>query len=420
MKFKLLTTILLSIFLINLVSAAYYIPHEYYTIKGFDEVDSPITTTCRDRLDIVLDGVEAADIFVIHYTDKDKVGSYISTHNKFAGYQKCLEDAGNDLDLKCFCYGIGLHPTQDNFFHNEDGLVVKYIKKYLTNNLIGHMAIENDHEKKTLNLIENDLIVTSGRLEYYDSTVLNNLFEETGGDIKYMNLLSEMSGLSLSEVKRDANIIANGYKGSGFYDTVYKEKVSLPAFFWWISIGLIVIGLLITLGLIFIPLALGIKTTRWKYLFILLTLLITIIGVLLIISIYTGSTWSWVNLSLRILPIRVTEADASYYNQQAQIATNEFLRTGKLAYDDASGLSYRGSDGVWREGALNRAESGFKILLILFIIPYLVLLSVFLIYKTFAINKKGGLNKFMNVIGWILLSILIVLIIGDIVLILLS
>lgn len=424
-KKKLLSLLLFSILLLAIipqVSAYYWLFHEKNTIQGFSEIDSALTRECGDMLDIVVDGAAAADIFVIHYTDENKVGSYISTHTKFAGYQKCLQYAGTDTELKCFCYGVGLHNVQDNFAHNEGGIVPKYLKKYFTSNLVGHMAVENSFETKHITYMEetNNPVYTSGRLDFYDENICNNLFEQTGGDPKYLETLAKISGLTLTEVKRDANAICNGYKGSGFYATVYEEKISLPAIFWWISIGMIILGVLFPIIVfIVLPLVFKISTSRWKWLLILLFILVALIGVALIVSIYTGVTWAWVNGALKILPVRVNDADIKYYDNLVQEATNDFLLSdGNLIYEDNSGLSYRGADGVWKDGALSQAEGPYKLLLIFGIAPYIILWLVFLLFKSFNTNKKSKWNGRFNILGLILFAILIALIIADIVFIL--
>lgn len=392
---------------LSMVSAAFTIDHEYWSLKGLDETDSPIANLCRDRPDLILDGNTAADIMVLHYVD-NKVTSYISTHTKGSGYLTCLEKAGTDKEMKCFCYGVGLHNTQDNFFHNEEGLVPKYLKLFFSANLIGHMTLEYDYQLKHQKMLVNDPIVTSGRLEFHDTRVLDNLFEQTGGDVKYLELLADMTGLSLDDLKNDANIFANGYKGVGFYDTVYSQKIKLPFIFWGVSIGLIIIGFGMILVLLIVPRVLGIKTTKWKLILIMIYLIFAILGILLIISMYTNNTWSWVQAATRVVPLRISQNDILDYNNKELEATKEFLKTGNLAYEDNSGLSYRDSNGIWHEGALAAAETPFKLILWLGILPIFIILNLFLLYKTFRNSKKpSGLNTFMNILGWILLVIFI-------------
>ena len=418
MKKIFLSVFVLTLLLVSMsnVSAFYYLGHEYWTITGFDEVDSAITMECSDKLNIVIDGNAAADIFVIHYTDSDVVGSYVATHTKFAGYERCMQVAGPDQDLKCFCYGIGLHNIQDHFAHGKDGLVPKYIARYFSSNLIGHMAIENDFEIKQLAYLEktNDPVLMDGRLYQQDSIILNTLFE----DPKYVDLLSEITVLTRSEVVRDLNVIANGYKGGGFYNTVYEEKVGLPAMFWYITIAMIILGLGVPIILSILMFKFGNGFNIWALLIIIIYVLIAVMGVALMLSIYTGDTWAWVNTALRVVPIRIADADIVYYNDKVQKATNEFLKTKNVPFDDNSGLSYRASDGSWVEGELGKAELPFKIMLVVFALPLFTLLNIFLVYRAFNRKKKGAVNKIMNLLGWILMITFILLIVLDILLIL--
>ena len=156
--------------------------HLYWTIKGFESTDSSITRECNGKLSILLDGNTAADVPVLHYFDKNTVTSYISTHTQGAGYQTCLLEASADVEKRCFCYGVGTHIVEDVFSHLEDGLVPKYLKKFLGTNLFGHMVIERDFEKKHVALVltrTSEPWIQKGELQSYNGIILNNLFEET-------------------------------------------------------------------------------------------------------------------------------------------------------------------------------------------------------------------------------------------------
>ena len=347
--FSIVFTLIIISLLIPNVSAFFTNSHEYWTIKGFHEINSPITELCQNDLSIVLDGNTGADIAVLHYYD-DQFMSYIGTHTRFSGYQTCLSNAGTDPQLQCFCYGVGLHNIQDHYAHTKGGLVPKYIKSSFSSNLIAHMTIERSYEIKHMEAKSLDPIISSGELKYYDDRVLDNLFVETGGSYKYLQLLKDMSGI---DMRNDANIFANGYKGSGFYNTVYNEKLSLPWWFWSISIGLMIVGL--GGGILF---ALYGKN-NWKYLLILIYLLMFILGALIIFSFYSGNTWGWIKVAIMIVPIRVSDADVMKYDTIVQQATNTFLETGVLPFDDNSGLSYVDRNGLAVEGELILAEQKF-------------------------------------------------------------
>jgi len=380
MKKKILLLIMFGILLLNLIpltSAFFVKSHLYWNIKGMQDVQSPITELCSDKLDILLDGVVATDIPVLHYFDEQFM-SYISTHTRGSGYEACLIRAGTDPELQCFCYGVGLHNIQDHFAHAEGGLVPKYLSKYFSSNLVGHMTVEKSYENKHMELVENSNIVSSGTLDYYNKRVLDNLFEEKGGSYKYLLLLEDMSGI---DMRNDANIFASGYKGVGFYDTVYGKKLSLPWWFWSLSIGLIIIGFGVSIVLLIV------KGASWKYFLIGIYLILGIIGILILVSFFSGNTWQWIQLSIMILPIRVSDSDISHYDNLVQQATNRFLATGYLPYDDNSGLTYWDSEGNYVEGALSQAEKKFQYILLPIVILLFIALNAFLLYKTFKTNK---------------------------------
>jgi hypothetical protein len=376
-------SILFILVLTQFASAAYTKTHLYYSIKGLEGVDSPLTDKCANYIDVVLDGQTAADVPVLHYFD-EKFMSYIGTHTRGSGYIACLEEAGSDVEMQCHCLGRGLHIVQDNFFHNEGGVVPTYLAKYGSVNLLGHMIIEADYEKKFMDKLaeEGDPLYTSGKLDYYDSIVCNSFIPQEGGDAKYVDLMNTASGI---DIRNDINIFCNGYKGSGFYDTVYNEKLSLPFWFWGLSIGLLLVGLaIIILSLIF-------GHGKFKWFLIIEGALILIIGLVIIISVFNGTTWKIVTAVTEIPPkfgfLSVKESDIDMYSVYIQEVTNEFLRTGVLPYDDVSGLSYVDVHGLRVEGALGEAETNGK-LIFAGILAVIVILNGFFIYKTFSGKRR--------------------------------
>lgn len=411
-KKYILTLFLLIILVLSLsnVSAFFTKSHEYWILKALqDEPDSAVAKLCGEHPEWLIDGNTAADVFVLHYTDKDKVQSYVFTH-QLNSFNECLRKAGSDVEQKCKCYGRGSHIVQDHLAHGYDGLVPKYISRYLSSNLIGHMRIEDSYELKHMKLISSEPIYND--LQFYDSIVLNSII----GDERSITLLSEGSGLSYSEVERDINIFAVGYKGEGFYNTVYKDKVQIPGEAMFVIIGIIAYGLIGILLVLFLP----IKKTNWKFLIIFLQIIIVFVGILLAVSLYTGDTWQWVRVALKVVPINVDDSDIKTYNDLALANTKQYFRTGEILVEDASGLSYRDSQGNWIEGPLSQAEVPFKIFLIVGIIPFMVLLYTFLFYKTFVTKKNPRINKFINIIGIIIGGIIGFLIIADILLILIN
>lgn len=371
------------------VNASFTKVHNFRTLKSIEEsTDSTIMQLCGDRKDLILDGNMAADIFVIHYVDNQFL-SYVFTHSKQSGYLNCLTYAGQDKELQCFCYGLGLHNVQDYWVHTDVGLVPKYLKSYAMSNLVGHMAIELDEEYKTDKIYKDDPIFTSGELDALDGRMLSNLFPQEGGDIKYIKLLSRLSGLSEEQVAIDANLIAKGYRGEGFYNTVDKYKTGLPLEFWFISMGLILLGIFMPIIFLFlIPRIFGLQTTWWKYILLGLYGILLIVGLILVSSYFFHNTWELVRDALRIIPIRVSDADVKYYTTQAIADSAQFLRTGILPYDDVSGLTYRDSiTGALHKGALSKAEFNFHWILMPILVLILVGINVFLLFKMY---RKGN------------------------------
>ena len=362
------------------VSAYFTRDHLYFTIYAFDHVDSPTANLCRDKLETVLDGNTMADVPVLHYYD-EKVGSYIATHSRGSGYQSCLNEAGADTELRCACIGDALHILQDSFSHNEGGLVVKYLKQDHALNFGGHMTVERSFQDVLEPIIASDPIVTSGRLDYYDSIVLDSFFTETSGDEKYLVMFNKMSGINMNI---DAAVFRAGYQGEGFYNTVYKDKLKLPAWLWSIAIALSIVGVLLSVIIYYFG------RTQWKWLTGTAFLIIGIIGIVLLISFFTGTTWMIVTKIIEVPPmfgiLKVSEADAREYNEKIKEASMQFLRTGDLVIDDASGLTYIDRNNDLVSGSLGKAESGSKIWFysILFIIAVLLSLFIMLTFK----NKK--------------------------------
>ena len=413
MKKNILILLVFSLVLLTILpqtSAFFTRSHEYWILKALeDEPSSMVAKLCGDRPDLLIDGNTGNDITIIHYTD-DKVQSYIFLHQKFS-FDKCLQEAGSNKEKQCLCFGSGTHQIGDGNAHIKDALVPKYIRKYFSSNLVGHMAIEYDYEIKHMKLIEDDSVVTSGQLDFYDSRVLDNFFTETGGNDEYIELYSTLSGLSFQEFKGDAQIFRSGYTGEGFFNTVYNEKIQLPSIFWIISIGLIIIGAGVAILLILLPFF-GVQMTIWRFIIVGIYLFVALVGTLLIVSLMLGTTWEWVRLSLNVVPISISDADVQYYNDVNLRDHKEFFRTGRLVNDDVSGLDYQNSaTGALVEGELGKAETPFKWFMILIIAPLFALVNIFLFYKTFKVkvNKKGALNKLMNLLG-IVLGLLFLLI----------
>ena len=384
---KLIFFFILGIFFIGSVSAYYPSSHRYWDLKSLSEVSSPITKLCtedNDFTNLVVDGESAADATVIHYYDNEFL-SYVATHTRGIGFTECLAQAGTDPELLCICYGIGLHNVQDHFAHTDDGLVPTYLKSNLAPNLLGHMAIENSYDTKHIPYLDGqgDVIVTSGTLAFYDTIYLDSFFPEFGGKEKYVRLLNTVTGI---DTRNDLNIVSNGYKGVGFFDTVYNQKLKLPWWGRWSAIGAMVIGFGLSLVFIFTG------RTAWKWLLIIPWVTLGILGLLILISFQANTTWQWLNAGLGATSavglLEVSDADIIIYNDRVLEASKRFLETGVLPFDDNSGLTYIDRDGIQRTGALIEAErTGFRNIMLPILAAVFALLNGFLIFKTYGVRK---------------------------------
>lgn len=373
------------------VSAHFTKSHEIWVIKGFEQLSSgDAAYICKDKLAIVLDGNTGADVPVLHYFDEG-VAAYISTHTTGSGYKACLDAAGSDIDKRCMCVGIGTHITQDAHSHTDettiDGLVPAHLKKFFGINFLGHMVIERNFENKHLKLLENDPIITSGKLELYDSKVLDSFFPDVGGDYKYFNLFSDMSGI---DIRNDAVLFRGGYQGKGFYDTVYKkEKAKLPFWMQAIAYGMAIAGLIFSVIFIFFARS----KWLWRIIGSLQWIIILVVGVLLIVSFYQGTTWkittTFIEIPAKLGYLAVSNDVVVQQNEVVQRATNEFLRSGVInpRFQDATGLSYVDSLGNQKRGAITESEGGAKI------VYQLVLPAIFAVLSAFVAIKAGVFGR---------------------------
>lgn len=370
------------------VSAFFTRSHETWMLNGLEQTDSSITSLCRNYKAEFLDGNTAADVTVLHYADS-KVTSYIFTHTR-AGYTKCMEDAGSDPALRCFCYGVYLHNLQDSYSHLQGGVVEQTLKKYFGSNYMGHMTVERNFQSKHMQLLEdrNDYVISSGQLDYYDSISLNTLFEN-GEPSKYLDALNNIAGIDLSN---DAKIFRSAYQGEGFYNTVYKDKIALPSWFYIIAYGLIIVGILVTVLII------GLGRNKFKYFAAIFWILLAVFGVILLLSFYTGSSWKITTFIIETPPkffnyLGVTDASVKSYDKIIQDATNQFLTDGVFRIDDASGLTYCANtrtDGTCAKeikGALTNAETGFNIVFYWLLTPLFVILNIWSIFRAMKAPK---------------------------------
>jgi len=369
------------------IDAYFFKDHIYWTLDGFKTTNSPITQRCRPYMEQVIGGVTASDVPIIHYFD-EKVTSYIFTHQRNA-YLTCELESSGDEELFCFCIGMALHQVQDHFSHDVGGLVAKYLKKYGASNLFGHMVVERNYENKHGKSLINDPLIS--QVNFYNSIVLDLLFEETGGDPKYLEMLNEVSGIDMTQ---DARVIRSGYQGEGFYNTVYKDKVKLPFWAWALGGLLILFGLGATFGIIWFG------KTNWKWIAIIFWVIIFAIGVIILYSLFTGTTWKITTFIIEQPPkigyLNVADKDIVYYDTIVKQESNNFLETGILTFDDASGLPYVDRFGNKIKGSLKQSESTFRYIVLPTIVTILVLINAYFLYKTkfrFRRNRFKHSNK---------------------------
>lgn len=419
---------------LNNVSAFFPKSHIAFVIDGFQQVDSPITQMCRPYLNLVIDGNSGSDTGVIHYSDGEAIGSYIFTHTK-GGYEKCLAEAGDNVQKKCICIGQATHIVQDPGGHLEGGIVEIGLKQFFGSNYFGHMTLERNFENKEIAYLTSigDYAIVSGQLEYYDSMYLDSFFKmDSSGQLvpsEYMKLMSTVAGV---DITGDAMAVRSGYQQSGFYNTVYKDKQSIVPF--WakgISLGVALLGLSMCLILIFLG------KGKWKWLSLFFWALVFLFGLLLSSSVFLNlpPIWKLTTLVIEIPPmikgwevlavsllicipiflwgnkkyrwifmglflalgifgfflfgsggyLSVSDQSVISHYKATQEATNEFLRTGVLNVLDASGLSYTDQNGNYVVGALTNAEKGFKYIWYS-IIPLIFFILFWMFWK--AVRKK--------------------------------
>ena len=277
----------------------------------------------------------------------------------------------------------------------------KYLRRQGGLNFLGHMRIESSAEKKFLESRKNDPIITSGKLDQIDSKALDSVYARTGGNPELMRLLVDITDIEGVDVENTVSVFRCGYRGiskakcltereetsekGGFENTVYVDKVKLPFWMWGVSIGMIVLGLAVSL----VVLIFG--KTRWKYITAIFWGFWLILGVIIVVSFITGTTWKLTTLVLQtpIPYLQVSQEDTEFYYNKAQQATNEFFKTGQLPFDDASGLSYVDSKtGVLVKGALIEAQGTAKIIYMIVLPIMILILNIWLFKKSFGLSRK--------------------------------
>ena len=416
----LLLVIILSV---SNVSAFFTDEHTKWTSDAVLNDPGIIHDRCADKVQLVIDGNFACDQFVIFYFDNSHYGSYITTHTR-KGVDDCFKYAGNDPDLWCFCAGFLLHNVQDHFAHDGtfdiQGLVPKYIAKDLSSNFIGHMTIEQsfDDQFQAQYNLKNDPVHQAEISNLMTTTLLDpNVDPATN---KYLTLMTQIMGasstgnvgLTRDQILQSTNIITNGFKGTGFYNTVYQTKLSLPISWEIYSILPAIFAGLLLFVLIYVPWLRGIKTTKWKFALWFILIMIMFLSIMLFVSFLTYTTWNDIETVIKIVPIKVSAQDITIYDNAVRAATATAIQTAQLptGYDDNSGLSYTDKLGVQHVGSLNQSELPFYYVVLPIIVITLILLISWLLFKTFRQKAVTGILKWFNRIGFTIFYATILLI----------
>ena len=416
---KVIFLLLMTFLLVPNVNAFYAWSHRYWDLKAITETNSFITQECGtpEMIALCLDSESSLDIPVLHYSD-NKLSSYIFTHVQSA-QTGLKQDAGADSKLRCQAYCSGMHLIADHYAHDENGLVPKYLANSFAPNLGGHMTIENDFDLKHKAYLKNvvkDSLVVDGTVDYYDSVYLDTFFQ----DEKHILLLNEIAGIDL---RNDLNIISNGYKGTGFKAIVYDQKLKLPFWYWAVSIGGIILGLGLTLLIIFTG------KTNWKWFMIIPWVLLIVLAVIVVIAYFTGSTYQIINGFLRIPTsvglLSVSEKDVEYYDRVIVDALKRYLETGVIPFDDSSGLSYcpggqttqSGSCSHWRTGALTQSGKRFTYGVVPLLAIFFALMNVLLFIQTYSKKSSPKVTKIIYVtLGGFATIMLLIILLGKCVL----
>ena len=294
---------------------------------------------------------------MVHYLTTEGKEIYRGTHVKKA-VDNCFVLAGNDDELRAACIGWGLHLTQDIVSH--EGYTPKYIKKFLSTNLIMHPPTERRVTKNLLREYPED------EERVIELTRTNcDIFSR---DPKFLKILNDATGMDLTN---DVQIVDSALKGTGRYDSeqVWGKKVDLPN--WWYY----VVGSILALSLL-IFIALAIFAVRFKIFLMVVWVIIGLIAGAVLLSLLLGTSYIWYNSIVDVVGIFISVPDWQDWWLANQKSTIDYLDTGVLKTTDASGLThFEGNTRI--PGALTDAESlGKTVSTIALIIGALVLVAL--------------------------------------------
>ena len=370
-KIVLISFFLFFVFL-GISYADFPITHTWQDAEAFKAAQGGVADICQGKLVQIVAGVLAADFTVVHYLESDRIVSYIGTHSR-ALYNRCLAEAGQDLDLQCQCHGMATHLIQD--FSSHYTSVPDNIRKTGLFNLVVHAPTELGEQGVLVDFL-ND---RSGfqKLQKYSSTSMAeveslqvramNLFrcgDETcpadfnfardGYKNKYINHWVKFT--NLQNFKEDAAIVAPSILERKWSETIWNpQKYNLPRQYeFWLG------GLFLFFAIFILAPAIIWGRNKWVIVPFTLSILGMIISVSLIISIEMGTTWVWFlslqNIAKQFIDLDKTETLIQFDVEQSKAYFEQpYLRE---MFDDASGLSFTKED-VTHIGTLVEAEEKF-------------------------------------------------------------
>ena len=343
--------------------------HIYISLVALRTSNTPITQECEGRENLVLLGEQMADVFVVHYLEGGKkITTYIGSHSR-GFYDRWMELAGSDLDLKCVGRGIAFHNIQDQESHYN--MVPKDIGRYKLPNVLIHPAREQQLETDMMNDLNKfgdpQSVTSYGEVDTLSKTILD-IFDE---DPKYLKNFAKATGLREEDIKRDIDTVNINLKGNSWNEEVYGKKVSLPLSY------LIWLGLLLLISFSYIWAVKRIGKNNWKYVGYFFGFGFMIFLVIVIISVPLGTSWYWYKAVNSIPAGLISPVDYKLHLQNSIDRTVLYLKDGVLKYADASGLSYT-DKGRKIDGALTKADKSFKIFILPIILGFLVIVNLIL------------------------------------------
>ncbi|MBU0958779.1 MAG: zinc dependent phospholipase C family protein [Nanoarchaeota archaeon] len=374
---KLLTTLILAIFLISSVSA--FMPATTHKLIHQQGVENPINSemyrACTNHPKLCYVGNVLTDISVyFYYTARSK---YSSTHSP-SFVRSLIEHADTDEELAC-AGGSGIHQASDIVSHNEM-VPESIIKSKLVNNVVHVFAeqkLDNWVRKKYPGLREE----VNVDLNDYNKCV--PLFIETMlGEPQYSDMtrgeLEDMFSKFIAEIQNSQTGYDTAFKAKSFFVNLSAIPFALLASFFLAVIGFLLITILLVMKLIK-----GDRRARIWTGTVIFGFLFLILGYVFVGNLY-GSAFN--NFIILISPASelVPIGDEQHYIDKAVSNTKAFLTQGEqwLYNTEASGFT-----------ALDEADSQVLLFdyILLFILAIAMIWFIWYLFKQNKVKALGGL-----------------------------